>query len=138
MLAHSGPTKDNQSDKWDINLPLGTVRTHNTPSLRNGIYEDKWLPMLLKPFLFVLYFNDTMVCSKGFENINIKMDDYALKQVSKFKYLLGSTITEDGQNRKDVMQRIREAKVMFNNKKQLLCSNNLSLEMKKTLIKSCI
>jgi hypothetical protein len=31
-----------------------------------------------------------------FENINIKMDDYALKQVSKFKYL-GSTITEDGE-----------------------------------------
>ena len=27
---------------------------------------------------------------------------------------------------------------MFNNKKQLLCSNNLSSEMKKTLIKSCI
>ena len=35
------------------------------------------------------------------------------------------------------MQRIRKAKVMFNNKKQLLCSNNLSLEMEKTLIKSC-
>jgi hypothetical protein len=27
---------------------------------------------------------------------------------------------------------------MFNNKKQLLCSNNISLEIKKTLIKSCI
>jgi hypothetical protein len=36
------------------------------------------------------------------------------------------------------MQRIKEAKVMFSNKKQLLCSNNLSLEMEKTLIKSCI
>ena len=65
------------------------------------------------------------------------MDDYALKQESKFKYL-GSTIIEDGKNRKDIMQRIREAKVMFNNKEQLLCLNNLSLEMKKTLIKSCI
>jgi uncharacterized protein YydD (DUF2326 family) len=31
------------------------------------------------------------------------------------------------------MKRIREAKVTFNNKKQLLCSNNLSLEMKKKL-----
>ena len=30
------------------------------------------------------------------------------------------------------------AKVMFNNKKQLLCSNNLSLKMKKKLIKSYI
>ena len=27
---------------------------------------------------------------------------------------------------------------MFNNKKQPLCSNNLSLEMKKKLTKSCI
>jgi hypothetical protein len=27
---------------------------------------------------------------------------------------------------------------MFNNKKQLPCSNNLSLEIKKKLIKSCI
>ena len=27
---------------------------------------------------------------------------------------------------------------MFNNKKQLLCSNNLSLEMKKKIRKSCI
>jgi hypothetical protein len=52
---------------------------------------------------------------------------------------VGSTITEDGKNREDIMRKIREAKVMFNNKKRLLlCSNNLSLEMKKTLIKSCI
>jgi hypothetical protein len=29
---------------------------------------------------------EVMVCSKDFENINIKMDDYALKQVSQFKY----------------------------------------------------
>jgi len=36
-----------------------------------------------------------MVCSKEFENINIKRDDNALKQVPKFKYL-GSVITEDG------------------------------------------
>jgi len=48
------------------------------------------------------------------------MDDYALKQVSQFKYLC-STITEDGKNREDIMQIIREAKIMFNNKKQLLC-----------------
>jgi hypothetical protein len=29
---------------------------------------------------------------------------------------VGSTITEDGKNREDIMRRIREAKVMFNNK----------------------
>ena len=36
------------------------------------------------------------------------------------------------------MQRKKEAKFMFNNKKQLQCSNNFSLEMKRKLIKSCI
>ena len=67
-----------------------------------------------------------MVCFKDFENINITMDDNTLKQVPKFKYL-GSIITEDGKNKKDIMQRIKEANVMFNNKKQLLCSNNFRL-----------
>ena len=73
---------------------------------------------------------EIMVCSKYFENINIKIDDNALKQVPKFKYL-GSIITEDGKNKEGVIQRIKEVEVMFNNKKQILCSNNLSLEMKK-------
>jgi len=71
-----------------------------------------------------------------YDNINIKMDDNALKQVPKFKYL-GSICTEDGKNKEGIIHRIKEAKVMFNNKKQLLCSNNLSVEMKKKLIKSC-
>jgi hypothetical protein len=79
---------------------------------------------------------EVMVCSKDPENINDKMDDNTLKQEPKFKYL-GSMFTEDGKNKEDIMQRINEAKVMFNNKKQLLCSNNHSLEMKKELIKSC-
>jgi hypothetical protein len=39
-----------------------------------------------------------MVRSKDSENINIKMDDDALKQVTKFKYL-GSIFTEDGKNK---------------------------------------
>ena len=33
------------------------------------------------------------------------------------------------------MKRIKEANVMFNNKKQLICSNNLSLEINKKLTK---
>ena len=78
-----------------------------------------------------------MICSKDFENIDIKMDDSALKQVPKFKYL-GSIFTEDGKNKEDIIQRIKEAEVMFNNKKQLQCSKYLSLEMKKKLIKNCI
>ena len=43
-----------------------------------------------------------MVCSKDPENINIKMDDDALKQVPKFKQL-GNIITEDGKNKEDVI-----------------------------------
>ena len=35
-----------------------------------------------------------MVCSKDFENINIKMDENTLKQVPKFKYL--DSIITDG------------------------------------------
>jgi len=65
------------------------------------------------------------------------MDDNALKQVPKFKYLC-SIFTEERKNKEDIIRRIKEAKVMFNNEKQLLCSNNLSLEIKKKLIKSCI
>jgi len=38
---------------------------------------------------------EVMVYFKDFENINIKMDDNALKQVTRFTYL-GSIITEDG------------------------------------------
>jgi len=40
--------------------------------------------------LFVIMF-----CSKDSEIINVKMDDNAVKQVPKFKYL-GSAFTEDG------------------------------------------
>jgi hypothetical protein len=68
---------------------------------------------------------------------SVKMDDDALKQVPKFKYL-GSIFTEDGKSREDIIKRIKEAKVMFNNKKLPLCSNNLILEIKNKLIKSCI
>jgi hypothetical protein len=57
-----------------------------------------------------------MVFSKGSENISIKMDDDALKQVPKFKYL-GHVFTEDGQNKEDLIPRIKEAKIMFNDKK---------------------
>jgi hypothetical protein len=42
-----------------------------------------------------------------------------------------------GKNKEDIIKRIKEAKVMFNNKKLLLCSNNLSLEIKKIYI-NCI
>ena len=44
------------------------------------------------------------------------MDDDALKQVPKFKYL-GSIFTEDGENKEDITQRVKGAKITFNNRK---------------------
>ena len=64
------------------------------------------------------------------------MDDI-LNQIPKFKYL-DNIITEDGKNKVDITQRNKEAKVLFNNENQLLCSNNFSLEMKKRLIIVCM
>ena len=82
---------------------------------------------------------EVTICFKDPENIIITMDDDALKQVTKFEYLC-SIFTEERKSKEDIMQRVNEAKVMFSNKKQL-CSNNLSLEIKKKkkkLIKSYI
>jgi hypothetical protein len=51
-----------------------------------------------------------------YDSINIKTDANALKQVPKFKYL-GSIFTEDGKNKEDIIPQIKEAIVMFSNKK---------------------
>ena len=77
---------------------------------------------------------EVLVCFKDPENFIITMDGDALKQVTKFKYL-GSILTEEGKNKEYIIQQVRKAKVMFNNKKQLLCSNNVSLEIKKETYK---
>jgi len=57
-----------------------------------------------------------MVCSQDPENISITKDDDALQQVTKYK-CLGSIFTEYGKNKEDVIQRVKEATIMFNNKK---------------------
>jgi len=44
--------------------------------------------------------SEVMVCSKGSEIIGIKIDDNALKQAQKFKYL-GSIFIEVGKNKED-------------------------------------
>ena len=80
---------------------------------------------------------EVMFCFKDPKNIIITMDDHALQQVTTFKYL-GNIFTEEGKHKEDIIQRVKEAKIMFNNKRHLLCSNNLSLEIKKKLIKRCI
>ena len=72
-----------------------------------------------------------MFCSKDPENINIKMNGEVLKQTSNFQYT-GSIFKEDGGKiKKNVMQQVKGAKFMFNNKTQIPCSSNISLEIKK-------
>jgi hypothetical protein len=51
---------------------------------------------------------------------------------------LGSIFTEDGKNTDYIITRIKDNKVISNNKRQQLCSNDFSLEIKKKVIKSCI
>ena len=65
-----------------------------------------------------------MVCSKDFENINIKTNDNALKEVPKFKYV-GSIITEDEENKEDTIQRIEEIKLCF----MTISSKTISMAM---------
>jgi len=38
-------------------------------------------------------------------------------------------LTEDGKNKQDIIQGVKEGKSMFDSKNQLLCLNNISLEM---------
>jgi hypothetical protein len=40
-------------------------------------------------------------------------------------------LTEGGNNKEDIIKRVKGAKIRFNNKKQLLFLSNLSLEMEK-------
>jgi hypothetical protein len=46
---------------------------------------------------------EVLVCFKNPENIVITMDDDALKQETKFKYL-GSILTEEGKNKEDIIR----------------------------------
>jgi hypothetical protein len=69
------------------------------------------------------------------ENFNNEVDDYTLQQVPKF-ICLGSIFPKV--KKKDTKQRIKNVKDVINNKKQLLYSNKLCLEIKNKLIKRCI
>ena len=54
---------------------------------------------------------EVMVCSKDPKNIYIKTNEDVLTQVPKFKYI-SSILTEDGKNKGDIIQQIRDAKVI--------------------------
>lgn len=67
---------------------------------------------------------EILVCTKEREEVNIQINNEKIKQINTFKYL-GSNITEDAKCTSDIKQRIALAKIAFNKKKTLLCSNNV-------------
>jgi hypothetical protein len=80
-----------------------------------------------------------LVC--GRENVNriqIKLrGNQTVKQVDEFAYL-GSIISNDGRNNSEIIKRICQAKIAFNSKKTLLASRNISLKIRKNLLKTYV
>ncbi|KAL4149828.1 hypothetical protein QTP88_003684 [Uroleucon formosanum] len=77
-----------------------------------------------------------MMCQKKnrIHRLRIKIDNHILDQVENFRYL-GSIISQDGKCTMDIKARIAQAKTAFMNKRNLLCSKNMSIRVKKRLIK---
>ncbi|KAL1448654.1 hypothetical protein WDU94_014026 [Cyamophila willieti] len=80
---------------------------------------------------------EILVCSKEREEVNIIINNEKIKQIDTFKYL-GSNITRDARSSNDIKQRISLAKIAFNKKKSILCSNNIDIKIKKQLIKTLV
>ena len=77
----------------------------------------------------------TLVCSKREEaKTNIKLGKHKLEEVKEFSYL-GSRITSDGRNKKEIVSRIAQAKRAFYKKKNLLTAENTSIEVRKQFIR---
>jgi hypothetical protein len=77
-----------------------------------------------------------MMCQKSdrIRRINIQTGNQLHEQVEHFKYL-GSLINQDGRCVMEIRSRIAQAKSVFMNKKNLLCSNNMSIRVRKRFIK---
>jgi hypothetical protein len=60
-----------------------------------------------------------------------------LKQVNKFKYH-GTAITSDGRCTTEVKCRIGQAKVAFQKMRNILCNKNLSMEIRKLVLKTYV
>ena len=79
-----------------------------------------------------------LVC--GRENrtiIQVKIQNQVIEQVDEFTYL-GSAISNDGKNKSEIVKRICQAKIAFNNKKTIFTSKNISLKTRKNLLKTYV
>ncbi|KAI5752456.1 hypothetical protein M8J77_017138 [Diaphorina citri] len=96
----------------------------------NEVFEKYKMKMNMKK-------TEILVCSKEREEVNIYIKNEKIKQIDTFKYL-GSNITQDAKSTSDIKQRIALAKIAFNKKKILLCSNNIDINIRKQLIKTLV
>ena len=82
---------------------------------------------------------ETMVISKKKEvpECKVVLDGKELKQVKSFKYL-GSTITEDGKCRNDIIKRIHIAKSNFSTLKPILTNGKISKRTRINLIRTYV
>jgi len=79
-----------------------------------------------------------MLCSKQNEpNINISLKRNRIEQINQFKYL-GSIIDNEGRSKKEIENRIGQAKKVFLLKSKLLTSKNVDLKTRKRLIKTYV
>ena len=75
---------------------------------------------------------------ENFTRIQIKLRGIqTVKQVDEFAYL-GSIISNGGRNKREIIKRIFQAKIAFNRKKTLLASRNISLKIRKNLLKTYV
>jgi hypothetical protein len=82
---------------------------------------------------------EVMITSKKNNQLkcSIMVDGTILKQVNNFKYL-GTVITSDGRCTTEVKCRIRQAKVAFQKMRNILCNKNLSMEIRKQVLKTYV
>lgn len=65
------------------------------------------------------------------------LDNRKLDQVSEFPYL-GSMITPDGKDSREIKTHTRIAKIKFGTKSKLFISKKLNLTVKYRLMKTCV
>jgi len=69
--------------------------------------------------------------------VQIKIRYQIKEQVDEFTYP-GSAISKDGRNRNEIIKRICQAKIAFNNKKTIFTSRSMSLKTRKNLLKTYV
>ena len=79
-----------------------------------------------------------LVCSRNGENqTSIELRNEKIQEVNEFNYL-GSKITNDGRSSREILSRIAQAKNAFYKKKNLFTARNISLDVRKQMLKTYV